>query len=232
MQRYARGDFAATSAPTIGVDFALKVVEVDERTQVRIQLWDTAGQEKYMSLVTMYLRSCYLFLIVFDLTDWESFACAALWLSRLRDCRHGGAARRSAEAGGLDIVLVGNMADRAADERAVPIDAARQWATENGLAAYYEVSAKTGAGVCDAFEQSVRRILPNLAAAVEAEVDGVLFQPSTSCVVDGVGERGAVGARARRRALEMWKGRESLARRVRLTGIRGHRRGDTGADCC
>ena len=183
MQRYVHNTFSESCTATIGVDFGLKTIEIDDTAQVRLQLWDTAGQEKYTSLVTNYLRTCFLFFIVFDITQWDSFLRAALWLSRLQ----------LYSADNVDIVLVGNMADRSY-EREVPIDTAQAWATENGLSAYYEVSAKTGAGVHDAFEHTIHRIYENLEAVAMQDTGGVILS-----------RIGHARTNPRRRNLELWK---------------------------
>ena len=172
--RYTRGTFSDQTAPTIGIDFALKTLDVNESTCLRLQLWDTAGQEKFHSLVQTYFRSCYLFFIVFDLTKWHTFTCAALWLTQLREHRcHRGGKKRSDECDECDecdVVLIGNMADRSG-ERAVPTETAQQWASENGIRAYYELSAKNGIGVDKAFQQTAQRILPDLERMVAQRGD-------------------------------------------------------------
>jgi len=164
VQRFTRDSFTEHLPPTIGIDFGLQTVEMDEHTHVRLQLWDTAGQEKYHSLVQAYYRTCHVFFLVIDLTQWQSFTSAALWLRELRENRvvlSGDETARDGDDDACVVVLLGNVADRARD-RAVPTATAHQWAEENGCMAYHEVSAKTGDGVVAAFEATTHHVVHDL----------------------------------------------------------------------
>eukprot|EP00966_Prymnesium_polylepis_P097662 2261955-Prymnesium_polylepis.1 len=67
-------------ASTIGIDFVSKSVPVDEGT-VRLQLWDTAGQERFRSLIPSYIRDSHVAVVVFDITNRESFTSTAKWIA-------------------------------------------------------------------------------------------------------------------------------------------------------
>ncbi len=58
--------------PTIGVDFAIKVIEL-EGVKVKLQLWDTAGMEKFRVITNCYIKGCQGFILVYDCTNMESF---------------------------------------------------------------------------------------------------------------------------------------------------------------
>ena len=98
---------------------------------------DTAGQERFRSLIPSYIRDATVAVLVYDIGSRQSFASIAHWLTDVHKDR------------GSDILLLlaGNKSDLAHDgKRAVPAAEARQWARENGLL-WCEVSAKTGEGV-------------------------------------------------------------------------------------
>lgn len=92
---------------TIGIDFVSKTVPVDDGT-VRLQLWDTAGQERFRSLIPSYIRDSHVAVVVFDITNRESFESTSKWIADVR-------AQRGND---VVIVLVGNKTDLAA-QRAV-----------------------------------------------------------------------------------------------------------------
>jgi small GTP-binding protein len=170
LTRYVHGTFVDPTTPTIGLDCLLKSVDLDAQTQARLQLWDTAGQEKFRSLVAPYLRDCFCCFLVMDVTRWETFSRIAWWLAELRQRRGDGVCQH--------IVVFGNMSDLPSARR-VPSDLAQQWVNENGLDAYYEVSAKTGSGVAEAFADIICHISVKLAAwndVPDGLPHGVTFQ--------------------------------------------------------
>lgn len=68
MLRYANESFSPVFISTIGVDFKLKHIEVDNQ-KVRLQIWDTAGQERYRTITSTYFRGASGILLVYDVTD-------------------------------------------------------------------------------------------------------------------------------------------------------------------
>ena len=66
IKRYVHGTFNANYKSTIGVDFALKVIQRDEHTSIRIQLWDIAGQERFGNMTRVYYREAKAAVVVFD----------------------------------------------------------------------------------------------------------------------------------------------------------------------
>ena len=79
--------FAESFTPTIGIDFKIKTLRVRDKT-VKLQLWDTAGQERYRSMTKLYLRDCHFAVIVFDLTNPNSFdSVMNAWIDQVRAVR-------------------------------------------------------------------------------------------------------------------------------------------------
>lgn len=99
--RFADNMFPLQTMPTIGIEFKSKDVNVKGKN-LRLQIWDTAGQERYhRTLTSSIYRRANGILLVFDLTDRESFTHVSMWMSQIRE---------KAE-GNVSIVLVGNKAD-------------------------------------------------------------------------------------------------------------------------
>ncbi|TNY24266.1 ras family-domain-containing protein [Rhodotorula diobovata] len=165
--------FLTNSEPTIGVEFGSRIVEINEGDdrgkRIKLQIWDTAGQESFRAITRSYYRGAGGALLVFSLTSHASFAHCAGWLADLR-------------AWGEDdllVLLVGNKGDvlAAADEggeaaggerREVERDEAEKWARDEGLAGYVETSAKSGAGVEEAFNTLTRLVHARSQASLAA----------------------------------------------------------------
>eukprot|EP01064_Diplonema_japonicum_P000232 TRINITY_DN1016_c0_g1_i1.p1 TRINITY_DN1016_c0_g1~~TRINITY_DN1016_c0_g1_i1.p1 ORF type:complete len:205 (+),score=37.07 TRINITY_DN1016_c0_g1_i1:67-681(+) len=161
LHMFTEGRFLEDQTHTIGVEFGAKIIKVMGK-DVKLQIWDTAGQEKYRSVTRSYYRAAAAGLIVFDLTDRKTFQSVEQWLAD---------ARRFA---GEDIVvmLVGNKSDLSyGDQRKVTTQEATQLANDKGML-YFETSAVTGEYVEEAFLKIAKSVMlrqPDLPAASEAE---------------------------------------------------------------
>ena len=78
MLKYTQGEFYKTFHSTVGVDFATKLITY-EPYRVRLNIWDTAGQEKYHSICRSYYRMCDIVILMFDVTNYESFDHLRRW---------------------------------------------------------------------------------------------------------------------------------------------------------
>lgn len=79
LQRYADGTFNEHYLATIGVDFKIKTINVDDK-KVKFQIWDTAGQERFRSITTSYYRGAHGIFIVYDVTNRKSFNEVKNWV--------------------------------------------------------------------------------------------------------------------------------------------------------
>ncbi|KFO78378.1 Ras-related protein Rab-7L1 [Cuculus canorus] len=79
VQRYANDSFNRHYKSTVGVDFALKVVQWSESETVRLQLWDIAGQERFTSMTRLYYREASACIIMFDVTNISTFSNSQKW---------------------------------------------------------------------------------------------------------------------------------------------------------
>lgn len=136
--RYVKNDFRE-SMPTVGCSFFTQLVCL-ETTTMKLEIWDTAGQEKYQSVCHLYYRGANAALLVYDITQKATFARAKLWLRELeREFLHDE----------IVIVLVGNKTDLAA-QREVPLEEAEEFAKSKSLI-FMETSAKSNHRVTEVF---------------------------------------------------------------------------------
>ncbi|KAJ7324971.1 hypothetical protein JRQ81_017991, partial [Phrynocephalus forsythii] len=132
--RFMYDSFDNTYQATIGIDFLSKTMYLEDRT-VRLQLWDTAGQERFRSLIPSYIRDSTVAVVVYDITNLNSFQQTSKWIDDVRTER------------GSDVIimLVGNKTDLA-DKRQITIEEGEQRAKELNVM-FIETSAKTGYNV-------------------------------------------------------------------------------------
>jgi Ras-related protein Rab-6A len=150
MHRFVYGAFSETSHSTIGIDFLRHTLQLEDGRAVRMNLWDTAWQERFRSMVPSYIRDAHVALIVYDITSRVSFENAARWV---QDARNGA-------LDGAVLALVGNKKDLAA-HRLVPTSEGKSLAETEGCQAFFEASAKSGDNVQQLF-QRVAEVLPVL----------------------------------------------------------------------
>lgn len=82
--RYHDGVFHSETLSTLGVDFRFKDVVVDGK-RVRLQIWDTAGQEKYKTITRSYYSGAMGIILVYSVTDRSSFLSVASWMDELKE---------------------------------------------------------------------------------------------------------------------------------------------------
>jgi len=137
--------FSSVHDLTIGVDFGSRVIDLND-DKVKLQIWDTAGQESFRSIARSYYRDASGALLVFDVTRRETFGHLSRWLEEARQFA----------SPNICITLVGNKAD-VVNKRVIQRAEAQAFADENGLE-YIEASAKSADGVDDAFVRTAERI--------------------------------------------------------------------------
>lgn len=157
--RFVKGHFHEHQESTIGAAFLTQTICLEDCT-VKFEIWDTAGQERYHSLAPMYYRGAQAAVVVYDITNQDSFARAKNWIKELQ---------RQASPN-IIIALAGNKSDLA-DKRAVEIDEAQAYSDENELI-FVETSAKTAQNVNEVF-LTIASKLPKEAAPGAAGPGGV-----------------------------------------------------------
>ena len=106
IKRATQGVFSSQYKATIGVDFALKMVALDDYTTVRLQIWDIAGQERYGSMTHVYYKEAVGAFIVFDLTRRPTFESVARWRQDIAE------KVTLPEGQAIPVVLLANKSDR------------------------------------------------------------------------------------------------------------------------
>lgn len=162
VNRFIHDRFDQNEPNTVGPLYDSYKEEHDGHT-VEVQIWDTAGQEQYRSLGPVYFRMAAAALIVFDLTNANSFRNVNDWLSSFRNNTTGD---------NTVVVLVGNKCDLLED-RQVTEQEGRDWALQNH-AFYCETSAKTGFGVKDLFRLLIDELLKANVEETSQNIQSVL----------------------------------------------------------
>jgi len=138
---------------TIGVEFGARMITIDNR-QIKLQIWDTAGQESFRSITRSYYRGAAGALLVYDITRRETFNHLTRWLEE---------ARQNANQS-MVIMLIGNKSDLD-HRRQVSKEEGEQFAREHNLI-FLETSAKTAANVEEAFINTAQKIYDNIQSGV------------------------------------------------------------------
>ena len=147
--RFIRDLWDEDSQPTLGVEFMTKIVTTPKH-RIQLQLWDTAGQELFRSVTRGYYRGSAGALLVFDLSNRDSFENINRWLQDVKDVARS------------DVVtlLIGNKSDLS-DKRQVSREEAESFANLHGTQ-YFETSAKTGEQISEAINACVSVIEKNV----------------------------------------------------------------------
>jgi len=146
--QFTEKQFRYDFAPTIGVEFAARVVSLDGK-QIKLQIWDTAGLEKFRALTERYYKGASGALLVYDVSQRVSFLSLVHWVAQAR--------QRGNQ--NMVITLVGNKTDL--DRREVSYHEGALFAQQHGLL-FREASAKTGFNVEDAFLETAKAIYENV----------------------------------------------------------------------
>mmetsp|Transcript_1812 Transcript_1812/g.4370 ORF Transcript_1812/g.4370 Transcript_1812/m.4370 type:complete len:194 (+) Transcript_1812:56-637(+) len=146
--RFVRDEFFEFQEPTIGAAFLTQTVALDDAT-VKFEIWDTAGQERYRSLAPMYYRGAAAAIVVYDITNQDSFTGAKSWVKELQ--------RRGDP--NVVIALAGNKADLES-RRKVEFEEANAYAEENGIL-HMETSAKNANNVKALFVEIAKKLPKN-----------------------------------------------------------------------
>jgi small GTP-binding protein len=150
VERLIAGAFPDEIQSTVGVEFRSFLAQLDDHA-VRLQIWDTAGQERFRSVSTAYFRDAVGAILVYDITNEDTFEDLGAWLTDLQQLCHPNAF----------ILLVGNKCDRE-DERKVGMQQVQDFADQYRLE-YIETSAQSG--------QNIQEIFTRLAYEVANRVE-------------------------------------------------------------
>lgn len=154
IQRYCKGIFTAEYKKTIGVDFLERQIEVNGE-DVRLMLWDTAGQEEFDAITKAYYRGAQACVLVFSTVDRESFQAIESWKKKVEN-----------ECGGVPTVLVQNKIDLV-DQATVHREEAEDLAKRLKLR-FYRTSVKEDLNVSDVFRHLSSKYLQQMNDVIDA----------------------------------------------------------------
>ena len=148
LNRFVNETFEENYQATIGLDFQSKNITIHDQ-DVRLILYDTAGQEKFRSLIPMYIREAQIILFIYDVSDKESFDSIPRWIQDVLDVKNTDPV----------LVLIGNKIDLE-KERKVTYEEGKRFAEQNNFI-FQEVSAKTGKNFDTLFEVQIYESIYN-----------------------------------------------------------------------
>lgn len=143
--RFAEDLFEENFLTTIGVDFKVKQITVDDK-QIKLQIWDSAGQERFKNITMSYYRNCSGIIIVYDVTNHNSFEKVGEWIEEVR---------RYVPT--VPLMIIGNKCDME-DKRQVSTEEGRELAAKYNLI-FLETSAKNNTNIENTFTDLSRLLM-------------------------------------------------------------------------
>ena len=167
LQRYIQKIFNDDYTCTIGVDFFMKSMKIDDKL-IKLQLWDTAGTEKFKSITTGYYRGANAAFIVFDLTSRKSFESVSEWIENYYKYSNPDYERH--------VILIGNKSDLK-NERIITEDEIDDFVKLNKIK-YFETSAKYGENIDESFLFIAEQLMK------DADEKGILYNEKSGNIND------------------------------------------------
>ena len=130
--RGTKNIFDAIYAPTIGFEFVSYFLKINGQI-VKLQIWDTCGQEVYRSLISSFYNNSSLAIMVYSIDNGQSFTNLEFWLNELR----------TKASPDINLFLIGNKCDLE-EKRQVTKDSGQEFCDTNRIKLFLETSAKTG----------------------------------------------------------------------------------------
>lgn len=142
--RYCDDVYSESHVATIGLDYRVKTIEIDNK-KIKLQIWDTAGQDRFRSITQSYYKGSHGILLLYDVTDSITFQNVKQWVIQIREY----------SPKEVILILVANKVD--SNKREVLREEGEEFAEEKNMI-YIETSAKDGKNVKEAFDLLYNRI--------------------------------------------------------------------------
>ncbi|RXG56626.1 Ras-related protein Rab-32 [Armadillidium vulgare] len=155
IKRYVHQFFCQHYRATIGVDFALKVLNWDENTVIRLQLWDIAGQERFGNMTRVYYKQAVGAFIVFDVSNGKTFDAVTKWKNDL-DSKV-----TLPDGSNIPAVLLANKCDQPKEGVVSNASKMDDYCRERKFAGWFETSAKEDINIDEATKFLISKILNN-----------------------------------------------------------------------
>eukprot|EP00474_Spongospora_subterranea_P008583 CRZ09041.1 hypothetical protein [Spongospora subterranea] len=147
--RFSDDSFTTSFITTIGIDFKIKTIDLEGK-RIKLQIWDTAGQERFRTITTAYYRGAMGILLVYDVTDEQSFLNIRNWIRNIE--QHA--------ADSVNKILIGNKCDMTEDKK-IETSRGSALAAEYSIS-FFETSAKSDINVTEAFMSIAKDIKKRL----------------------------------------------------------------------
>ena len=166
--KYTDPSFQGIHMATIGLDYRVKAMKLKNNKDVKIQIWDTAGQDRFRSITKNYYIGSHGIILIYDITYKRTFENVQQWISQIRE-----------EASqNVVIYLIGNKIDMK-EERRVSTEEGKKLADELCLP-FMETSAKEGININEVFDDIVERIDKVFGNMPKAPKKNKLYKPKKS----------------------------------------------------
>jgi small GTP-binding protein len=146
LRKYIYGNFDNSYCATIGVDFTFREIILNEK-KVKIQLWDTAGQERFRSITKSFYKGKTTYILVFDLSDYDSFCNLPYWISDIN---------KYSDNDNNIFFLIGTKNDL---DRVVPKNEIEKFLQEYNIKDYFTISSKTDDSIDIVFEKIANNLI-------------------------------------------------------------------------
>ncbi|XP_075059696.1 ras-related protein Rab-32 isoform X2 [Mixophyes fleayi] len=153
IKRYVQHLFTEHYRATIGMDYALKIINWDSGTLIRLQLWDIAGQERFGNMTRVYYKEAVGAMVVFDVTRGSTFEAITKWKSDLDSKVY------LPSGGPIPAILLANKCDQKTENNMQSPSQMDHFCKENGFIAWFETSAKDNVNIDEAARCLVENIL-------------------------------------------------------------------------
>ena len=144
--KYTDKVFKEVHMTTVGLDYRLKSMTLKNGKNVKLQIWDTAGQDRFRSITKNYYKGAQGIIVIYDITNFASFDNVKNWISQIRE----------EVTSNVVIYIAGNKTDLE-EQRKIQTEEGKNLAEEYGFH-FVETSAKNGTNINEAFEDLVERI--------------------------------------------------------------------------
>ena len=147
LTRYADNTFQELHMSTIGIDYKLKNIQMENGRTVKLQIWDTAGQDRFRSITKNYYKGANGIIVIYSVTDKKTFNNVKNWVNQIK----------SEVDERVTIILVANKIDDE-ENREVSKEEGEEIASKLGLS-FFECSAKSGVNINYTFNELVKTIV-------------------------------------------------------------------------
>ena len=164
LKKYCKNEFTGTYVATIGIDFQIKYLNIDGK-KIKLQIWDTAGQERYRVVTKNYFNTSDGFLVIYDITNRESFLNINNWIEQIN----------TLVGGNVKCIIFGNKNDLK-EVRKVSIKEGEEMAKKYNCK-FFETSAKEGNNLEEGFYDITKDVLGDIKIVHEKRKSTSILKP-------------------------------------------------------